>query len=95
MLQENSFNNDISEFLAAENSTWHLIPANAPHFIGLCEAAVKSTKFHLNRTVGNSSLTFEEMTTLLTQIESCLNSRPLTKLYDDPTDPSCLTPAYF
>jgi hypothetical protein len=41
LLQENSFC-DISEFLAADNRTWHLPPPNAPHFGGLWEAAVKS-----------------------------------------------------
>jgi hypothetical protein len=95
LIEDNSFNNDISDFLAAENCTWHLIPPNKPHFGGLWEAAVKSMKFYLKRTVGNSSLNFEEMTTLLAQIESCLNSRPLTKIYDDPADPSCLTPEHF
>ena len=48
-----------------------------PHFGGLWEAAVKSFKTHLSRIVGNTRLDFEEMTTILAQIVSCLNSRPL------------------
>ncbi|XP_076298044.1 uncharacterized protein LOC143217542 [Lasioglossum baleicum] len=62
---------------------------------GLWEAAVKSMKAHLRRVIGESTLTFEEMTTLLCRIEACLNSRPLTPLSDDPNDLSPLTPGHF
>ena len=43
----------------------------------------------------NRILTFEKLTTLLTQIESCLNSRPLCPLNSDPSDVNALTPAHF
>lgn len=75
--------------------TWHFIPAHSPHFGGLWEAGVKSTKYHLKRVAGNSVLTFEEFYTFLTQIEALLNSRPLTPMSSDPNDISPITPAHF
>lgn len=65
------------------------------HFGGLWEAGVKSAKHHLKRVAGNAHFTFEELTTLLAQIECILNSRPLTQLSTDPNDYAPLTPAHF
>ncbi|XP_055905233.1 uncharacterized protein LOC129940780 [Eupeodes corollae] len=74
---------------------WNFIPPASPHFGGLWEAGVKSVKFHLKRIVRNETLTFEELSTLLTQIEACLNSRPLCPLSDNFEDFAILTPAHF
>ncbi|KAF2882391.1 hypothetical protein ILUMI_23761 [Ignelater luminosus] len=45
--------------------------------------------------IGDSILTMEEMYTLLMQIETCLNSRPLTLLSYDPMDLQALTSGHF
>lgn len=84
----------IAHVAATEGIRWHFNPPSAPHFGGLWEAAVKSMKHHLRRVIGNSTLTFEEMSTLLAQVEACLNSRPLQALSDDPDDISALTPGH-
>ncbi|XP_067205381.1 uncharacterized protein [Linepithema humile] len=81
--------------LATEQIRWRFNPPSAPHFGGIWEAAVKSLKHHLRRVLGDSTLTFEEMSTLLAQVEACLNSRPLQALSDDPEDLSALTPGHF
>lgn len=74
---------------------FHHIPPRSPHFGGLWEAAVKSAKHHLNRVLGNSTLKYEEMSTIVTQIESILNSRPITPMSSDPADYAALTPGHF
>ena len=74
---------------------WKFKPPHAPHFGRLCEAGVKSAKYHLKRCAGSSMLNFEELTTILTQIEACLNSRPLCPLSEDTEDLAILTPGHF
>ncbi|XP_055326335.1 uncharacterized protein LOC129580157 [Sitodiplosis mosellana] len=81
--------------LANEGIEWKFNPPASPHFGGLFEAGVKSTKFHLKRVLGEASLTFEEFYTVLTQIEACLNSRPLIPQSNDPNDFSIITPGRF
>lgn len=85
--------NAISLFISKVQINWHFNPPASPHFGGMFEAAVKSIKYHLRRTLGNTSLTFEEMLTVLTQIGALLNSRPLYTASEDDLNP--LTPAHF
>ncbi|XP_011144004.2 uncharacterized protein LOC105185864 [Harpegnathos saltator] len=80
--------------LVSEGTWWHFNPPGAPHFGGLWEAAVKSIKHHLRRMIGVATFTYEEMATLLSQVEACLNSRPLRSLTDDPDDLTALTPGH-
>lgn len=85
----------LTKFLTGENLEWEFIPPRAPNFGGLWEAGVKSFKYYLKRTVSHSNLTYEELLTVLVQIESILNSRPLTPLTSDIEDLEILTPAHF
>ncbi|CAG4952078.1 unnamed protein product [Colias eurytheme] len=74
---------------------WHFNAPSWPSAGGLWEAAVKSLKYHLKRVIGEQRLTYEEYSTLLAQLEACLNSRPLCTLNEDPEDLDVLTPAHF
>ena len=85
----------VEDFLATERCEWKFVPPYGPHFGGLREAAVKSMKFHLRRTLGSQVATYEELCTLLPEIEACLNSRTLCALPDDPLNPTYLSPGHF
>ena len=76
-LSSDTTSSSIHSYLLTNRISWHCIPERAPHFGGLWEAAVKSTKFHLRRVIGLQRLDFEEFSTITTQVESCLNSRPI------------------
>nr|CAI5862640.1 unnamed protein product [Callosobruchus analis] len=74
---------------------WHFFPSSSPHFNGLSEAGVKSVKTHLYRVIGEQKLTYEELNTLVVQIEALLNSRPISAQSSDPNDLLPLTPGHF
>ena len=52
-------------------------------------------KTHLRKVLGDTKLTYEELATLLGQIESCLNSRPLVPLNNDEDGIEALTLGHF
>lgn len=51
-------------------------------------------KYHLRRVISDAKLTYEEMTTMLAQVEACLSSRPLHAL-SNPEDVAVLTRGIF
>lgn len=94
-IKESESNNRLVDATVARSIVWHFNPPSAPHFNGLSEAGIKSTKHHLKRVVGDQVLTFEELTTVLTRVEAILNSRPIGALSSDPSEMDPLTPAHF
>ncbi|XP_063636148.1 uncharacterized protein LOC134806757 [Cydia splendana] len=89
------FDGEIAEKLALDGTQWHFVPAYSPTFGGLWEAGVRSMKYHLKRIL-NTHLTYEEMSTILCQIESSLNSRPLCPIDEKNIDSmDVLTPGHF
>ena len=93
LLGTNDLPPELQTYLVDHRMIWHMIPARAPHFGGLWEAAVKSAKFHL---IGKQVLSFEEMLTVTCQVEACLNSRPLGVQHcQNPEGIEPLTPGHF
>ena len=89
------YNKEFSDNLRENRIEWKMNPPQSPHHGGIWESNIKSVKTHLHKIVANHLLTFEEMLTVLAQIEALLNSRPLSVLSADPSDPLPLTPAHF
>lgn len=89
------FDASVQSTLAARGTNWHFSPPLSPHFNGLAESAIRSVKHHVRRIIGDTTLTFEEMSTVLSKIEACLNSRPLHPMSSEPTDFDVLTPGHF
>lgn len=71
------------------------IPVYTPHMGSLWESSIKLTKYHLKRVLGLSLLTYEQFVTILHQVESIVNSRPLCPLPSSNPDYPVLTPAHF
>lgn len=69
--------NFITDSMSQEGIQWNFIPPGSPHMGGLWEAGIKFLKYYLKRVMDSTLLTFEELYTVLTQIEGCLNSRPI------------------
>lgn len=85
----------VQQYASCNFTQWKFITPGAPHEGGIWEAAVKSMKYHLRRVMGPQKYSYEGISTLLTSIEACLNSRPICALSDDPSDMQMLTPAHF
>ncbi|XP_039435277.1 uncharacterized protein LOC120417340 [Culex pipiens pallens] len=94
-LQSPEFNRAVNQYLSDLKVKWTFITPSAPHIGGIWEAAVKSMKKHLRVVLGNTALTYEDLSTVLTQIEACLNSRPLCQLFASPDSYEALTLGHF
>ena len=96
LLENAESKNEIQSYLLQQKITWETIPVRAPHFGGLWEAAVRSTKYHLKRVIGEHRMKYDELETVIIQVEACLNSRPLGAMASHPLDGVCpLTPGHF
>lgn len=95
-LSQQKVQKKVSEFCISQYIKREFMPECALHFEGLWEAAVRSMKTHLRHIISTIKLTFEERTTVLLQVESCMNSRPLVAMpLDDDSVALTCTPEHF
>ena len=86
----------IREYVNNLEISWLFSPPYGSHFGGLWEATVKSFKYHYKGYLEKNLVTFEEHTTLATNIESSrLNSRSMCSISVNSRDSVLLTSRYF
>ena len=82
----------IKEFLQQKEILWVFNPPTASHMGGVWERMIRSVCKILNAVLKEQNLTEESLVTLMCEVEAILNSRPLRKISDDPSDLQALTP---
>ena len=74
--------------------SWDFIPAGTPHYGGIWERVVGMFKRHLAAISSGDVLHVDTFHTVIVEIESILNRRPLTPLSTDSNDVEAITPAH-
>ena len=82
----------INDVLSLKGIKWTFNPPTGSHHGGAWERLIRSIRKILNSTLRTQSLDEEGLNTVLCEVESILNSRPLTKESTDPNDLEALTP---
>ncbi|GFT96957.1 integrase catalytic domain-containing protein [Trichonephila clavipes] len=86
---------EFQSFVADKGIHWKFIVERAPWWGGFYERLVKTIRDPLRKILGGALLTFEELSTILSEVEVIVNHRPLTYVENDPGEPEPLTPAHF
>ncbi|XP_054706713.1 uncharacterized protein LOC129216520 [Uloborus diversus] len=86
---------DVKNFYAAKGIQWRYIVEKGAWWGGFYERLVRSVKTMLRKTLSCSSLHADELETVLIEIESVINHRPLTYIEDDQHEYQVLSPAHF
>ena len=73
----------LQRFAANEGMDWKFILELSPHWGGFYERLNGLIKRALRKTLCKAKLTYEEVDTILIEIEAVCNSRPLGYVYDD------------
>ena len=86
---------EVQRYLSSNRVTWKFIVERAPWWGGFWERLIQSVKKCHKKTVGRTSLDYDELNTALVETESIINSRPLTYIYgNDQSVSHPLTPSH-
>ncbi|XP_070378097.1 uncharacterized protein [Dermacentor albipictus] len=86
---------EIHNFVTSHQIRRKCIAEKAAWWGGFWERVVRSVKTSLKKVLGNSYCNFEELTTILTEIEAVINSTPLIYVYMEASEPEPLAPSHF
>ena len=79
-------------FFLSRKIKWHFNPPTASHMGGVWERQIRTCRKVLNSLLRDQVLDDERLDTLLCEVESIVNDRPITPVSDDPKDLEPLTP---
>ena len=74
---------EVSRYLIDNQITWTFIVERAPWWGGFWERLIQSVKRCLRKVIGRNIMKFEQLRTLLVEVEGIVNARPLTYVHDD------------
>ena len=75
--------NVVQKFATSRYIRWKLNTEEAPWMGGFFERMVKSVKRCLKKVLGTARLNYDELITVLKEIENVINNRPLIYMYDN------------
>lgn len=74
---------EVWRYITNQHISWNFIVEKAPWWGGYWERLVQSIKSPLKKVIGRYSLSFDELGTLLTEVEGVTNAKPLTYVYNN------------
>jgi hypothetical protein len=84
--------NTIEDYGASEGVTWHFTPGDSPWENGCSEALIKSLKKSIQHAIGEQTLNYSELLSVLTECANLLNERPIGSHPHSPDDGIYLSP---
>ena len=85
---------ELSKSMQKFDIDWQFLPAGASHMNGVVERQIRTIrKVFTGLLTEEQRLTDDILATLFCEVEGIVNSRPLTKVSDDPSDDAAMTPS--
>ena len=84
--------NQIQQYLTQNSVKWVFNPPAGSHHGGVWERCIRTVRKVLNAICKEQTMDDEALSTLMCEVETIINGRPITKVSDDPNDFEALTP---